>query len=237
MDDDTVVILKYYREDIGKLVLFNEYFCYRLAETIGLPVTQSGICIINNKTIDNNHVLRPESYGYAFYSAYVSSTIFKQGIINHLRNKEMFYRLLVFDHVIFNIDRNEFNLLTTFSKEDTSFTVIDHSHVFKNGTIWDANCFKYGMEDKDYLSTEILEANSKMYGMFFQNMSFDEQLLLDEAKRINGKITRNLLDRIISEIPESWLPCERDVLALKEYLLYRNKHILDISQMIIKERR
>lgn len=235
--DNTNVILKYFREDIGKLVLFNEYFAYRLAEAIGLPMPQSGICIINEKTIDNNHVLRPESYGYAFYSTYVSSTIFKQGIIKHLSNIDIFYRLLVFDHIIFNTDRNEFNLLTTFSKKDTSFTVIDHSHVFKNGTIWDANCFKYGIEDEDYMSNEILEANSKMYGMFFQNISFDAELLVGEAEKAKAIITDSLLSDIINEIPDEWMPSERDVMALKEYLLYRTEHILETCQMIIEERR
>lgn len=237
LDDDTNVILKYLREDIGKLVLFNEYFCYKLASKLDLPMPRSGICIINEKTIDINKVLLPESYGYAFYSTYVNSTIFKPGIIKHLMNRDVFYRLLVFDHIIFNTDRNEFNLLTTFSKRDTSFTVIDHSHVFKNGTIWDANCFLYGIEDEDYLSTEILKANSKMYGMFFQNMSFDEGLLIKEAERARSVITELLLEEIISAMPEEWLPSDRDVLALKKYLLYRSEHILETSQMIIDERR
>ena len=235
--DDTNVILKYYREDIGKLVLFNEYFCYRLAKEIVLPMPQSGVCIINDKTVDNNNILKPESYGYAFYSTYISSTIFKQGIVKHLSNRDMFYRLLLFDHIIFNTDRNEFNLLTTFSKKDTSFSVIDHSHVFKNGTIWDANCFEYGIEEADFLSTAILESNEKMYGMFFQNMLFDQEMLLWEANRIRKIITSSLLDTIINDIPKEWLPSERDVLALKEYLLYRSDHILDMSKMIIKERR
>lgn len=236
MNDNTNVILKYYRKDIGKLVLFNEYFCYKLAECVGLPMPQSGICIINEKTIDNNHVLCPESYGYAFYSTYLSSTIFKQGIIKHLTNRQMFYRLLVFDHIIFNTDRNEFNLLTTFSKKDTSFTVIDHSHVFKNGTIWDANCFRYGIKENDYLSTEILDANSKMYGMFFQNMLFNEDMLTEEAKRIKNIIDMPILDGILNEIPKEWMPGENDILALKEYLLYRAEHIIETSQVIIERR-
>lgn len=237
LDDDTTVILKYFRRDVGKLVLFNEYFCYKLAKAINLPMPKSGVCIIDDKTRDEHSVLMPESFGYAFYSTYISSTIIKQGVIRYLANIDTFYRLLIFDHLIFNTDRNEFNLLTTYTKKDTSFTVIDHSHVFKNGTIWDANCFRYGIEENDYMSKEILAANSKMYNMFFQNMAFQAQVLENEAKFVHDTIDEQLIDDILQDIPLEWLPSEKDIKGLKEYLLYRNEHIFEMSQMIIGERR
>lgn len=46
-DDNTPVIIKTYNGPEGSLVLFNEYFCYRLAILLDIPMPVSGICTID----------------------------------------------------------------------------------------------------------------------------------------------------------------------------------------------
>lgn len=84
-----------------------------------------------------------------------------------MQNKEDFIKILLFDHLIFNTDRNPGNLLVQYYKKNITLQVIDHSHVFINQAIWDANCLHRAMEEKDYFSTRILEDNNYLYDMFF----------------------------------------------------------------------
>lgn len=237
LDDNTYVIAKLYNNCEGNLILFNEYLSYSLAVQIELPIPVSGICLIDEQTIDENHTLSPQNFGYAFYSTYLQSTILKPGIIKHLQNLNYFYRLLLFDHLIYNKDRNVYNLLTTFTKKDTSFSLIDHSHVFKNETIWDANCFRLGIAENDYMDTYILETNAPMYDMFLQTFQFDAAKLNDEVSYIQNRITIDVIDKAIAEIPSEWKPSQNNIDALREYLLYRNSHLQDICDMIVEQLR
>lgn len=235
LDDDTHVIIKLYNNPEGNLTLFNEYLGFKLAKQVGLPIPAAGICLIDHQTIDEYQTLLPENYGYAFYSTYIQSTILKPGIIKHLSNKDSFYKLLLFDHIIYNKDRNVYNLLTTFTKKDTSFSVIDHSHIFKNETIWDNNCFRQGIAENDYNDTYILESNTPMYDMFLQEIGFEADRLNHEANCLHGVITDAIICDAISEIPEEWKPSQNNIDALREYLLYRCSHLQDICDMIIEQ--
>ncbi len=237
LDDDTYVVAKLYNNCEGNLILFNEYLSYKIAVQIELPIPTSGICLVDKQTIDENHTLSPQNWGYAFYSTYLQSTILKPGIIKHLQNLDYFYRLLLFDHIIYNKDRNVYNLLTTFTKKDTSFSLIDHSHVFKNETIWDANCFRLGIKENDYMDTYILETNEPMYRMFLQAFQFDAAKLNAEVSYIQNRITADMLDEALAEIPSEWKPSQNNIDALREYLLYRNSHLQDICDMIVTQLR
>ena len=88
-----------------------------------------------------------------------------------MRNKEDFVKILLFDHIIFNTDRNPGNLLVRFCKNDVSLKVIDHTHVFISQALWDASCLKRAMEENDLLDTKVLEYNSyliwNVFSQFF----------------------------------------------------------------------
>jgi hypothetical protein len=158
----------------------------------------------------------------------------KIGVIRLLSNIDTFYSLLLFDHIIYNKDRNIYNLLTTYTKADISFRLIAHSHVFKNETIWNANCFKIGMSEFDIYNTDILKSNYEMYSMFLQSMRFEKEKLYDASKIFKETITNSMLDSIISEIPVEWNLTKNDSNALIEYLLYRLENIASICDTICK---
>ena len=48
IDDNIPVVVKTYNGPEGPLVLFNEYFCYRLAILLDIPMPISGICLYAN---------------------------------------------------------------------------------------------------------------------------------------------------------------------------------------------
>lgn len=233
LDIDRIVIVKLFNNEQGNLTLVNEYISYKIARALQLPVVPSGICVCNAATKDDNACLSPANYGPCFYSTLLEkSTTLKPGIIRLLSNIDTFYSLLLFDHIIYNKDRNIYNLLTTYTKTDISFRLIDHSHVFKNETLWDSNCFKLGISDFDVLDHDILIANDNMYSMFLHAINFKKEKLYAAREVFEESITKPMLNSIIEEIPPEWNLSKKDSDALTEYILYRLSNITSICDMI-----
>jgi len=182
LEDGTQVVTKLYNGPEGNLVLFNEYLCYRLAILLDIPMPRAGVCILDSSSeIQDETLADSHNYGKAFFSEYMPKvTKLLPTIIGKMRNKEDFVKILLFDHIIFNTDRNPGNLLVRFCKDDISLKVIDHTHVFINQTFWDANCLKRAMDENDLLNTKVLEYNTYLYQMFFQNFSVTKEMLEKE---------------------------------------------------------
>ncbi len=223
LEDGTQVVTKLYNGPEGNLVLFNEYLCYRLAILLDIPMPKSGICILDETSeIIDETLATPHNFGKAFFSEYMPKvTKLLPTIIFKIRNKEDFIRILLFDHVIFNTDRNPGNLLVKFCRDDISLKVIDHTHVFINQAIWDANCLIRAMEEKDLTDTKVLKDNSYLYEMFFHAISVTKELLEKESLVFKNKINRDIIIRFISAIPEEWRPKQKDIDELIKYILYR----------------
>lgn len=233
-DGNVPVVVKTYNGPEGSLVLFNEYLCYRLAILLDISMPYSGVCIIDQNTVIYNGCVEPAQYGYGFYSTYLNkAATLVETVIPLMQNKDDFYKILLFDHVIFNTDRNPGNLLVQYYKNNIILQVIDHSHVFINQAIWDASCLKRGMQEKDYFSTKILDYNDYLYSMFYRNMSVAENNFKDLKESFRSKITEDTLYSVISDIPKEWLPSEEDIDVLVEYLHYRIEHLDDICVTII----
>ncbi len=223
LEDGTQVITKLFNGPEGNLVLFNEYLCYRLAILLDIPMPRAGVCILDNTSeIQDKKLATPNNYGKAFFSEYMPKvTKLLPTIISKMRNKEDFVKILLFDHIIFNTDRNPGNLLVRFCKDDISLKVIDHTHVFINQTFWDARCLKRAMEENDLLDTKVLEYNSYLYEMFFHNFSVTKEMLEKESLAFKSRINRDIIKGIIDIIPEEWKPKQKDIDELVNYILYR----------------
>lgn len=50
-DDNTPVVVKTNNCPEGNLILFNEYFCYRLAILLDIKMPISVVCVIDNETV------------------------------------------------------------------------------------------------------------------------------------------------------------------------------------------
>ncbi|MCM1174115.1 MAG: hypothetical protein NC341_03585 [Blautia sp.] len=206
-----------------------------MAILLDIPMPYCGIGMMD----ENTEILDPciaseRNYGYAFYSTYIPKTTkLLPSVIHLMRNKEDFIKVLLFDHIIFNKDRNEGNLLVRFYKNDISLKVIDHTHVFINGAIWDGNCLKRAIKENDLFSTEVLEWNERLYSMFYRNMSVTENALVQNSVPFVNKMNDDTIRKFIEECPKEWrLPVkEEDILI--EYLMYRTEHIGVIISTIV----
>ena len=221
LEDDTTIVLKEFNGEQGNLVIFNEFLCYRLAILIGLPMPKSGLCILDD-TCDNNEFITEKNFGTCFYSTYLNKvTPIKEGIIPLITNQDIFYKLIIFDHIIYNWDRNPGNLLVRFYKNDIKLYVIDHSHVFKNQTIWDSQCLEDGIKEFDILDTRILKENETIYSMFFNKICVEKEKLINEKILFQKLISYDIIYGLIAECPNSIKPTEKDIDSLIKYLLYR----------------
>ena len=99
--------------------------------------------------------------------------------------------------------------------------MIDHTHVFINQTFWDANCLKRAMAENDLLNTKVLEYNTYLYLMFFQNFSITKEMLEKEGLVFKSKIKRDIIMKFIGCIPDEWKPDQKDLDELVNYILYR----------------
>lgn len=235
LSDGSQAVVKLINGPQGNLILFNEYLCYRLALLLDIPMPTSGICVMNNQTEIQDTSVDTSNYGKAFYSIYMPKTTkLLSNIINRISNKEDFIKILLFDHIIFNNDRNAGNLLVKFLKNDITLQVIDHTHVFINQAIWDSNCLERAMASNDLFSTRILEENSYLYDMFFQNINVTKENLTEKSLLFKKRLNYDTISNIIASIPKEWMPSSKDIASLTKYIMYRVDNIDVIISTILK---
>ena len=229
------VYIKVFQNIQGNRALANEYICYKLCKILDLPIPEAGIAFLDEKTenLCNETVYNEENYGFCFFSKRIDkATVVNQAIVPKIVNKEIIYRIILFDHLVYNKDRNKGNLLVTSGKKPTLY-LIDHTHVFKNECIWDNNCFLQGMNNQDYLDKDINEANKWIYNCFWDHLAKDENVLLRNSQNFKSKINGAVFDEILNELPTSWEVSEKDAASLKEYLLYRLEHLDQMCKIIV----
>ena len=150
--------------------------------------------------------------------------------MEYISNKSAYEEIILFDHLTYNKDRNKGNLLISTGKGAKLLYAIDHTHVFKNATIWDSICFKQGIESNDYLDKDIMDANG--YEYFFRDKKIDKNNLVYVADKFKHIVTPELLEQIISEIPSDWKVEKKNLVALNEYIMYRLEHLYEICEII-----
>jgi len=228
------VIIKPFNNIQGNLVLVNEYISYRICRKLDIPIPEAGIAIIdiNTECSCDDEILSEENYGYCFYSTRIDKVVVvNQAIISRISNINDFHKIILFDHLVYNKDRNRGNLLVT-SGKSIKLYAIDHTHVFKNQAIWDRNCLQMGVAGNDFKDRDIIESNKWIYNLFWEYLMIEPGLLLQYAHEFKTRINDAFLEEIINELPEPWQIPEEDAKALREYLLYRLDHIEEISNMI-----
>ena len=123
--------------------------------------------------------------------------------------------------------------MVRFYKDDVLLKVIDHTHVFINGAIWDSGCLNRAMKENDLLSTEILKCNERLYNMFYRNVSITKGVLEQASVEFKNKINCDVIKKYIEECPPEWRPVQESENVLVEYLMYRINHINVIISTIL----
>lgn len=223
--------IKLKNNEQGVLALINELISYNLALVLDIPMPLSGIAIIDDATNFGEFEIDRSNFGHCFYSKAIDpATILNRQIMKYVSNNDSYEKIILFDHLVYNKDRNKGNLLIYLGANDKIIYAIDHTHVFKNETIWDRYCFKQGMSQNDYTDTQILERNK--YDYFFTSKKITYNSLLEQAEIFKERISETLFDKIFMKIPKDWNANTEDLEELKTYLLYRRDKLDDICLLI-----
>lgn len=228
-------------------VLINEYICLQIAKKLELPIPNGGICIVNECT-DISEVVDDIEYdetinGVSFYSERIynaNSSINSINIVKNILNKDEINSIILFDHLIYNADRHEGNLLISYSSKSIEFTmyIIDHSHVFNLMYNWTDTSLRNLIIHEDFRDTKILDSNyNQVYKYFYELKVLNEKLLRGAAEKFKKIITKEMLDEIFESIPKVWIYNDKDIQELKEYILYRVNNIDYMVNMILNYKR
>ncbi len=224
-------IIKFKDNEQGVLTLINEIISYNLAKAIDLVMPESGIALVDDLTSFGDYDIPSNNYGCCFYSKEIQpATIINDNIMKFVSNKDSYEKIILFDHLVYNKDRNKGNLLIYSGKGDKILYAIDHTHVFKNEAIWDRYCLQQGMRENDFNDLQILNRNG--YNYFFVSKKITYDSLLFQAQNFKERINEKLINEIFQKIPNDWKISFKDLQELKKYLLYRTDKLFDMCLLI-----
>ncbi|EGT3817429.1 TPA: hypothetical protein OXB05_002699 [Clostridioides difficile] len=239
--DNRQYVIKTNNNIQGNKVLINELVCYLLAQRLELPIPTAKLCKIDNNTkIDSNiyNIIEDFSsncYGIGFCSEYINNVtlISSHKMLKLASNQEyLIPKLMLFDHIIYNNDRNKGNLLLRMGKTgNRELMMIDHSHTFNLGSIWDSCQLKQKIQSEDYKDEYIMCDNSYLYSMFKKSMDINMIVMNNAANFFKSKLCNNL-DFLIEKIPNSWENDINELKSLLDYINYRINHIDYFANMI-----
>ncbi len=225
----------------GNKVLVNELVCYSIAKQLNLSIPDSGVCMIDKNTVVDENIndmdeFTNECYGLGFYSKYIErNTIISSSKMLKLANnyKSIIPQIMLFDHIIYNKDRNKGNLIMTTNKAYKEIFLIDHSHTFNLECIWDSGGLKQKILDKDYNDTYIMEGNAYLYSKFKDAMEISIYEMQPYVSFFKSKLNNNFFINIMNKIPLEWEKNKNELLSLAEYLTYRLDNIEKYISIIV----
>lgn len=222
-NDGNVYVLKGINDDCNGRTLFNELVSYRLALLLELPIPDFEIINLELEQINSNTEMQLLNFisGPCFATKYLKGTTrLNPPTFEKISNSEDIPGLIIFDQIILNNDRtvNDGNLY--FSQKDKKIVMIDHSHVFDLGQIWDINTIKNCMKIPPRI---IRNLDGKNYKYLIPFVSGNNPFF-----RIQTKLNQISIDDISGlfiNIPIEWGISDEESSAIKDLLWHQIKHI------------
>ncbi|EGO7801132.1 hypothetical protein HRD84_13045 [Enterococcus faecalis] len=200
--DGDQYIIKFLHSDCNGKVLFNELVAYRLAKLLDVPTPNCELLELNKKFIDNNEYFQELNAQpcICFASKYLKGVAdISPVFLKASQNTKDIPSIILFDQIIMNEDRsvNPGNIL--YSSKSKKIIAIDHSHIFRNGMIWDIGMIQR-MEKECPIIIKNADGNVYKYlGKYIKGNS-PFAYFLDKV----SKLEEVDLNGIISGIPEIW---------------------------------
>lgn len=234
-------VVKFMNNPQGNLSLINELCAAQICQKVGISLPNSGICHIDTRTILDEELkekipgFSAKYFGTAFYSEYICRSIpFNASLLPRVDVQQL-ANMIIFDHLVFNRDRHEGNVLIEIGNGFT-FYLLDHSHIFKNACIWDRYTFSQGISSLDYLDESIYESNDLIYRQIMLYAKPTRAHFKNACEIFQRELTQGVLHSIIEQVPLEWSEGrEKDLDALEAYLNYRIAHLREMTELIIRK--
>lgn len=232
-NDNITYVVKFAQNPQGIKALINEYVCARLAKNLDLPIPDFSLVHITqeliNVSIKNIKLEDKVQPGIHFGSRELNKAIplTSSDLIEYAENKMDIAKIILFDHIIANEDRcaNTRNLL--FDMEKRRITIIDHSHAFELGCIWDA------IQLRQRFNTPFRVYNLK--GATYSKLIpyIEEHSFYTMVDKISN-LSRNDIESLFNGLPDEWFCPDEDKEALTQYLYDRITRVDELMEAISK---
>ena len=143
-------------------------------------------------------------------------------------NKNDAIKILIFDILIGNYDRNKGNLMIdSLSKK---IYMIDHTHIFGLGTLWDEFQLPRLVNEK----FEIETLNQFNYNNIIESLKIDKEFYIELNKFIEKvkNINKDFIKNIMNNIPNDWNVSKREKELLVEYIYNRFNRVNEILYLL-----
>ncbi|PQP89663.1 hypothetical protein CPT76_16845 [Paenibacillus sp. AR247] len=218
-------------------MLANEYVSAKIAEHLSLPLASPTLINLDTQFIETygqeitSHIECEVglSMGLHFGTKKVNKAyqILNSKMLEPATNLSCIPEIILFDQLICNTDRDKNGGNLIFDQAKMKVVVIDHSHVFDIGALWDAHQLRLRVGSQFEPFTQNGYIFRKLVPFVRGHNPFDTIV----AKMLG--ITNEHLWDIISSIPEEWSIPYDDKTALHEYLCDR-LHRIDEALEVLK---
>lgn len=241
LEDGTHVVYKTVGNPEGSRVLINEWIGYQLAVLLNLPMPDAGLahldasCKISDEMRTQVCGEWDSHFGLGFYTHYKEKTtqLTSPSLLSIVTNRLDIPRIVLFDLLICNNDRNPGNLLIEMRKGNCRLHIIDHTHIFCIGPMWDGHQLRIRLSDKIDVE-EFVKLNEYNYSMFYENYKFDREEFELIIKEFQITLSPTCLQDIIESVPEVWSLSAEDKSGLQEYLLARLNALPTLIDSLLK---
>lgn len=237
LDGGPEAVVKYQHNPCGIMVLINEWIGTQIADDIGLPIANYGLCALSEQAIDeygNPEILTKANSGLAFYSEYNDRVIPVNRRVLSLCENLSPERLILFDCITNNVDRHKGNLLLDYSKKE--MLVIDNSHVIVESRMPRKHDYIMARDRKITYVKDVVDSNGiDIYNPLLKGKRLDVKTLKDEAEKIRLILSGKELTEIKKSIPEEWAKDRREEIEVIFEVISREVSRLDqICDEVIK---
>jgi hypothetical protein len=233
-DDGEIYAVKFKQNPEGARVLANEFVCAELAQKLYLTTPIPSTIQISREFIKDYSGIISEHIGSDIQSGLHFGTmqikkafqITNTRMIKSASNIDIVPEILIFDQLVCNTDRdrNGGNLLFDFAKNE--IVVLDHSHAFDLGAIWDAAQLRHRIGNPFFLFDSYGYVYKKLIPFISGNNPFHS--IISKLKGISNEA----IWHIISNIPDEWDVSELDKRALHNYIIDRKERIHEVLTLM-----
>lgn len=214
--DEKLYVLKCVNEECNGKGLFNELVASRLGELLNIPMPNTELLYLEDEIINNNEFyLKINAIsGTCFGSEYIAGTnAISPAILKNITNQSDIPSIILFDQVIMNQDRspNPGNLY--YDKKGKKLLAIDHSHIFRNGLIWDSGHINNLKESSPIVVNNLMGPLYRYCSPYINGNSPFGNIV----KTVNG-LSQNDINKIFVDIPDEWAVSEVEIKAIKSFV-------------------
>lgn len=224
-NDGLLYIVKLQRNRLGTKVLVNELLAAQMGERLNLCFPQGGIMELEAQIIHRYPRLARDGIlpGKQFACRYLPHSFYvDRRKLSKAINKQQLAGVMLFDHLLHNVDRtwNRKNLLIRREETGARVYAIDNSHLFMRG--------RWTVESLQKLAGRLQVNRRRSYGELLKRYlkPADFQPYVQAIEQLSN----DDIAGIVQQIPVEWLPSQEERAALIEHIMIRRDLVPQICR-------